>query len=182
MPSDELEVLHDVVSRLERAGIGYVLSGSAALGAYATPRMTRDIDIVVQLESSDVATFVGLFGDDFYCDGQAVERAVTSRGIVKLIHLERVVKVDIIVRKDTPYRRLEFDRRRRLSIDGQDAWIVSAEDLILSKLAWAKQGESAVQIRDVRDLLGSVADLDWAYLERWSGELSVRSLLEEARR
>jgi len=40
MASDELHVLHTVVSRLDSAGIAYMLSGSTALGAYATPRDT----------------------------------------------------------------------------------------------------------------------------------------------
>ena len=181
MPSDELHVLHTVVSRLDSAGIPYMLSGSTALGAYATPRMTRDLDLVVPLELVDVDRFVRLFANDFYCDADAVRRSVVSRGIVNLIHLTRVVKVDIIVRKDTPYRRLEFERRRRARIDDRDMWIVSPEDLVLSKLTWAKESLSEVQLGDVRDLISSAADLDWTYLERWAGELTVTNLLAEAR-
>ena len=41
--SAELEVLQDVVARLEGAGIAYMLTGSIALSYYAQPRMTRDI-------------------------------------------------------------------------------------------------------------------------------------------
>jgi hypothetical protein len=80
MASDELEVLHTVVSRLEGARIPYMLSGSTALGAFATPRMTRDLDMVVQLDESDADRFVSLFIDDFYCDADAVRRTVASRG------------------------------------------------------------------------------------------------------
>jgi hypothetical protein len=181
MPSGELEVLHAVVSRLEGARIPYMLSGSTALGAFATPRMTRDLDIVVQLDDGDVERFVSLFAEDFYCDADAVRRSVASRGMVNLIHLEHVVKVDMIVRKDTPYRRLEFERRQRMAIDGQDMWIVSPEDLILSKLHWAKVSGSAVQLGDVRDLVSTVTLLDWSYLEQWARELSVTTLLDEAR-
>jgi len=45
----ELEVLQDATERLERAGIQYMLTGSIALSYYAQPRMTRDIDLVVEL-------------------------------------------------------------------------------------------------------------------------------------
>jgi hypothetical protein len=181
MPSDELDVLHTVVSRLDRAGFHYMLSGSIALAAYATPRMTRDLDLVVQLETSDVDRFVQLFAEDFYVDADAVRRSVTSRSIVNMIDLTRVVKVDIIVRKDTAYRRLEFERRRRTAVDGNEIWIVSPEDLVLSKLVWAREGESALQMGDVRELLSSVPDLDWTYLDRWAGQLAVTALLAEAR-
>jgi hypothetical protein len=182
MASDELEVLHVVVSRLDAAGFAYMLSGSVALGAYATPRMTRDLDLVIEIEPADVDRFVAAFESGFYCDAEAVRRSVASRRMVNLIELERVVKVDVIVRKDTPYRQLEFERRRRAVIDDQVMWIVSPEDLVLSKLAWAKAGESAAQMADVRDLLRSVQNLDVEYLATWARELGVEALLEEARR
>jgi len=70
-----------------------------------------------------------------------------------LLHLESVVKVDMIVRKDSEYRRTEFERRRRIELDAFSLWIVSKEDLILSKLAWAKPSGSELQLRDVRNLL-----------------------------
>ena len=158
-----------------------MLSGSTALGAYATPRMTRDLDVVLQLEPADTRRLTQAFAEDFYCEGAAVDRAVASRGMVNVIHLEHVIKVDFIVRKDTPYRQLEFTRRRQLRIDGQEMWVVSPEDLVLSKLDWAKQSGSAVQLADVKELLSSVPDLDWAYLERWARELGVAEALAEAR-
>jgi hypothetical protein len=45
--TEELRVLCDIVTRLETAGIDYMLTGSVALNSYAQPRMTRDIDLVV---------------------------------------------------------------------------------------------------------------------------------------
>jgi hypothetical protein len=182
MASPELEVLHIVVTRLDAAGLPYMLSGSTALGAYATPRMTRALDLVVQVEAHAAERLVQAFAEDFYCDADAVRHAVGARGMVNVIHLAHVVKVDLIVRKDTPYRLLEFERRRPLPIDGQRMWVVSPEDLVLSKLLWAKQGASAIQLEDVRDVLQSVPDLDWAYLDAWAGELGLASMLSEVRR
>jgi hypothetical protein len=52
-----------------------------------------------------------------------------------------------------------------------------AVDLILSKLVWAKAGESELQRRDVRNLLSTSAEL--AYLRHWAVELGVNDLLEE---
>ena len=46
----EADVLKLVASRLNAAGIPYMVSGSMALNFYATPRMTRDIDIVVEIQ------------------------------------------------------------------------------------------------------------------------------------
>jgi hypothetical protein len=69
---DELSVLKLAVRRLESAGIAYRVTGSVALSVYAQPRMTRDVDVVVDLRPIDAERLVELFGDEFECD---VDRA-----------------------------------------------------------------------------------------------------------
>ena len=173
----ELEVLKDVCSRLEREGIGYMLTGSMAMNYYAQPRMTRDIDIVVALEPADTDKVVSLFEPDYYVPHDAVRRAVGERGMFNLLHLDSAVKVDLVVRKDEPYRQQEFQRRGRIELPGFSIWIVSKEDLILSKLAWAKDSHSELQMRDVRNLLATGADV--GYLRQWAPGLEVTEPLEE---
>lgn len=174
----ELEVLQDAAVRLERAGISYMLTGSIALSYYAQPRMTRDIDVVVELEGRDAAAVTALFVPDYYVADADVGRAIAGGGMFNVLHLARLVKLDFIVRKNTPYRRHEFERRQRVRLPGFEAWIVSREDLILSKLAWAKDSGSELQLRDVQALLAGGADRQ--YLERWAGELSVTELLRKS--
>jgi hypothetical protein len=158
-----------------------MVSGSVATSYYAQPRMTRDIDVVVALEPADADRVATLFADEFYCDVEVIRDAARQRAMFNLIHTELVVKVDFIVRKDSAYRRTEFKRRRRVRIAGFETWIVSAEDLVLSKLVWAKPSRSELQLGDVRNLIVSVTDLDWPYLERWAADLDVLELLEEVR-
>jgi hypothetical protein len=57
--------------------------------------------------------------------------------------------------------------------------VVSPEDLILSKLDWARDSASASQHQDVAQLLTAVSDLDLDYLERWAGALGVLDRLRE---
>lgn len=45
-----------------------MVSGSLAVNVYTTPRMTRDIDLVISLKGEDVPSFVSAFKDEFYCD------------------------------------------------------------------------------------------------------------------
>lgn len=80
------------------------------------------------------------------------------------------------MRKESPYRLQEFARRRRVTLDNFAVWIVSKEDLILSKLVWAKDSGSELQLRDVRSLLAG--EIDLVYLERWAAELSVAQELK----
>ena len=92
-----------------------------------------------------------------------------------------VVKVDCVVRKETEYRREEFARRRAVSVAGQRVFIVSPEDLILSKLDWAKESRSQMQLDDVRNLFRSVQGLDTEYLNRWIERLELATLYQEVR-
>jgi len=141
----ELEVLQDAATRLERAGIPYMLTGSIALSYYAQPRMTRDIDLVAELSGRDSKSVAALFAPDYYVAEADVGRAIATGGMFNVLHLGKLVKLDFIVRKDTPFRRHEFARRLRVPMPGFAAWIVSREDLILSKLAWAKDSGSEMQ-------------------------------------
>lgn len=177
--SDELNILKSVTGRLEAAGIPYMVTGSMATNFYAVPRMTRDIDLVIELGEAEVERVVGLFQNEYYIDSEMVRQAVRQRSMFNMIHHDLVVKVDCVVRKDSEYRREEFSRRRIVSIEGLPISLVSPEDLILSKLEWAKESRSQMQLNDVRNLLGSVEDLDRAYLNRWADRLGLAELYRE---
>jgi hypothetical protein len=177
--SEEIDVLKIVTERLDGAGIPYMVTGSLALSVYAIPRMTRDVDLVVELSADDTDRVCALFAPDFYLNPDVVGVSIVRRGTFNLIHEALVVKVDIVVRKDSEYRRTEFLRRRRLSFEGHPLFVVSPEDLIISKLDWARDSRSAVQLEDVRHLLRSVPELDRAYLEEWITRLGLASLYRE---
>jgi hypothetical protein len=172
----ELEVLFDVVSRLESAGIDYMLTGSVAMSAYVEPRMTRDIDVVVELAQADAERVVALFSPEYYVADDAVRAAISARTLFNLFHLSKLVKVDLIVRTEDEFQRHQFGRRGRHELGGRPLWVVGKEDLILSKLAWAAPTGSAFQLRDVQKLLAS--GVDEAYLRAWSAKLGVEALLE----
>jgi hypothetical protein len=173
----ELEALHAVVARLESAGIPYMLTGSVAMSYYAEPRMTRDIDLVVELAPGDEQRVMQLFEPDYYVSEEAVRSAIADRRMFNLFDMARLVKIDLVVRKEDEFRHHEFARRRKYPLGGKGIWLVSKEDLILSKLAWAANSQSETQLGDVRRLLASGAD--GAYLREWSDKLGVEDLLRK---
>ena len=174
----ELDVLRIVSERLQQQSVPFMLTGSFALAYYATPRMTRDLDIVVALRSTEVGGLVAAFSGDFYLDPEAARLAVQTQRLFNLLHLASGIKVDFVVRKSSEYRRLEFERRALVQLAGVRTWIVSREDLILSKLVWARDAASELQLRDVRALLQGAVDAD--YLSRWAAELGVSAQLQAA--
>jgi hypothetical protein len=174
---NETDILRDLSGKFAQAGIAYMLTGSFAMNYYAQPRMTRDLDIVVQLAAKDADKLVHLFSAEYYIALEAVHIAIAHESSFNLIHLESVIKIDCIVRKKSVYRRLEFERRRQVKIQDFTTWIASKEDLILSKLYWARDSHSETQLRDVKNLLAT--EYDSAYLESWAKELGLESLLRE---
>jgi hypothetical protein len=175
----ELDIVRDVSQRLEGAGLAYMLTGSMAMNYYAQPRMTRDIDVVVALAPADAGKMVDLFRPDYYVSEEAVRDSISAESIFNLIHNESVIKVDCIVRKNTPYRQAEFDRRTQIKIDDFSTWIASKEDLIISKLWWAKDSGSEIQMRDVQNLVATGCDVD--YIDQWTRELGLVNLWQQCR-
>lgn len=171
---NEIGIVGDVSRRLERAGIPFMLTGSMAMNFYAEPRMTRDIDIVVALCQGDEERIAFLFEPDYYISREAVTSAISHQSLFNLVHHESIIKVDCIVRKTSEYRRTEFDRRRRVRVSNVETWITTKEDLILSKLYWAKDSFSDLQLRDVRNLMATGFDSE--YIAKWSAELGLREL------
>lgn len=177
MIETELDVLRDVSERLTSGGVAFMLTGSVAMNYYAQPRMTRDIDLVVNLVADQTDLVISLFEDDYYVDRFAVANAIAHRSIFNLIHNKTVIKLDFIILKADQYRQEEFERRRQITVGDFQTWIVSREDLILSKLYWAKDSKSELQLRDVQNLLASDCDLE--YLQSRAESLGVKRLLDE---
>jgi len=173
---NEIDILRDVSEKLSSAGIAFMLTGSVAMSYYATPRMTRDIDIVVALEREHIEKVSTLFGSAYYVSEEGVADAIRRKSMFNIIHFESVIKVDLIVLRNTPFALSSFGRRRNLVLGSFQTTIISREDLILSKLAWAKDSGSEMQLRDVRNLLAAGSDMD--YLRRWAEDLSVNETLE----
>ena len=174
---NEIDIVRDISRKFERAGIPYMLTGSMAMNYYAQPRMTRDIDVVIAIGPEDVGRVAALFRPDYYVSEENIRQSVANESIFNLIHLKSVIKVDCIIRKKIEYRRVEFERRQMISILGFTTFVVSKEDLIISKLLWATDSHSELQLGDVRNLLAT--GYDAAYLRRWTLELGLDTLLKE---
>lgn len=86
--TSELDVLRIVSERLDAARVSYMLTGSYALAYYTTPRMTRDLDLVVSLVEEDVAAIVGVFGRsllDDNVDRKYLEQWAGRLGVAELM-------------------------------------------------------------------------------------------------
>ena len=171
---NELNILKSVVQKLNKNNIPYMITGSIAMSYYSIPRMTRDIDIVVEIDNVD--KFYNLFKDDYYIDIEMIKNSIYHQSMFNIIHSTEIIKIDFIIRKDSDYRKKEFDRKKQFKFGDDYIYIVSIEDLIISKLIWSKDSHSGMQLDDVKNLLKEKIDLK--YIKEWSVKLEIDKLLQ----
>ncbi len=138
-----LAFFHKIIDVLDDAEIPYMLSGSVAMSAYIVPRATRDFDFVVSLQRSDVDRFVSYFQEGYYCNAEAVRDAVDHRSLFNIIDHASGYKADFVLLKKEAFRQTEFKRRILMNYFGKKVYLVSAEDLLLSKIIWIQEYQSA---------------------------------------
>jgi len=185
---DPLQILQLVVSILEKLGVPSMLVGSFASSSHGFPRLTQDADLIAELNRDQVDEFVEAFSKEFYLDRGQVEHAITNQTSFNIIHYESSFKVDFFVLRRGGYLEEEFSRRVLKQIDpgtGLAAYVQTAEDALLSKLDWYRQG-GEVSENQWRDAIGilkvQAGRLDIDYLQKWAKELGVSDLLQRARR
>ncbi|MCX5636867.1 MAG: hypothetical protein NTX52_04125, partial [Planctomycetota bacterium] len=149
-------------------------------------RATNDVDIVIAPTESQLYSFLKSLGKDYYVSLEAVREALRRESAFNVIDMQTGWKADFIIRRQRPFSKEEFQRRQKISIMGLDTWIVSAEDVILSKLEWAKDSKSDRQFEDALNVAIVQLDcLDQDYLHKWAKELqvesSIKQLLEQAK-
>lgn len=174
-----MSVERDVLDRIERLGIRHFVTGSWALSVHAEPRMTRDLDLVLDLDPAEYDRLIRPAFEDVYLVNDVIEGGGGAMG--GLIHMTEIVRIDLMLGRRDDWARQAL--KRSWFVDhpalGRTA-VISAEDLILAKLEWSG-GISEMQLRDCRSVIRIAAELDWQYLERYAAILGVSALLESVR-
>ncbi len=151
-----------------------MVSGSLALNVYCIPRMTMDIDIVIELDQEKVNDFLEIFSDGYYLNENTVRQEISRKGMFNVIDHRTGFKIDFIIRKDSEYRKFEFSRKTRMLLDSTPVWMVSAEDLTISKIDWIQRLQSDKQLGDIKILL-SIPGIDKDYIFTWCEKLKLNT-------
>jgi hypothetical protein len=164
---------------LDHLRIRYHLTGGIATVAYGEPRMTQDVDLVLDRDRILAVEdeFLGeLARAGFHFSGPTARQAIASRQMFQILDIDQVIKLDLYVRCLIPG---ELDRSVRTEIfPGVELPVASRADAAISKLIWIQHGSHRSR-RDLRGILAGATRDERSAVERAAGEMGLADLLAE---
>ena len=167
-----IELIGTFIKPLELHGLRYVVTGSVASMAYGEPRLTNDIDLILQIQASDCPTMVRAFPEtDYYLPPPEVilnEQNRCQRGHFNIIHQHSLLKADVYLAGADPLHRWAFAQARPIEIDGVLVKFAPPEYVIIRKLEFHREGGSGKHLRDIAAMLiepDTVLDSDFLVRE-----------------
>jgi len=176
----QTDLLIETVRALDRAGVGYVLTGSIVSSLQGEPRATHDVDVVIEVDLRAVDSLAEAFGAPrYFFDGIAARDALSCLGMFNILDTTTGDKIDFWSLTHSAFDQSRFKRRIVTSAFGRDVYVTAPEDTILQKLKWsAESGGSERQMGDASSVYEvQVGVLDETYLDEWAALLGVREEL-----
>jgi hypothetical protein len=157
------QILARVVAVLRSHGVhDFAFTGGLAVGVWAAPRQTRDLDVCGSLAADEVNRLLA-------------QRDGIPSGPEELPDMVRFRvgdwDVDLFIRKD-PFDEECLRRAIEATVDGVVVRVVTAEDLLIHKMIKLRSDRRRLlqDLADIRAIAeAQAAHLDWSYVRRWLG-------------
>ena len=165
------------VAILRSHGVRFHLTGGITSVAYGEPRMTQDIDVVVDNVplARAVDSFIGAVSEaGFLFDARNVRQAIAEKSAFQLFDMAEALKIDVYPRELVPG---ELDRSTLMEVfEGMPLPVASRPDAAASKLVWASKGSHKSR-RDLRQIVRLMTVADRIELDRLAALFGLESLL-----
>lgn len=144
-------------SRLNTQGIRYMVTGAVAAFVYGEPRLTHDLDLVLELGRNEARKILDAFPlEEFYCPPEETIRTEAgrpSRGHFNIIHHETGFRADIYLKGRDELHAWALAHRRSVGFQGSEIWLAPPEYVILRKLEYFREGQSEKHLIDIRGMI-----------------------------
>ena len=176
--ADAIAITTQVIAALSRCGIPHVVVGSFARNFHSFPRSTNDADIVLGVDGTGLTRFEAELGREFSLETQTTFETITGTFRHVLIHRETAFKTELFLLSQDAYDQERFQRRQAICFNEQATFVLTAEDVIVTKLRWLRPKD----VEDIRDVIAvKSAKLDWDYIHHWTDLHATRAKLDEIR-
>jgi len=171
--------LEKIIKILRAFQIQFHLTGGVTSIAYCEPRMTQDVDIVIDNDAvtRQLDSFIKSLQDsDFIFDEAALRSAVDKKQMFQLLDSVEALKLDLYPRELVPG---ELDRSNTIELfDGLSVPIASLPDAAISKLVWIGKGSHKSR-RDLRQMIRIATKSQRQTIDQMAISLGLDKLLSE---
>jgi hypothetical protein len=163
------EILSRLGAALQRHSLPYMIIGGQAVLLYGEPRLTRDIDITLGVDSEGLGELLAVAQDlNLKPIPKDPTTFVKETMVFPVIEENSGIRVDFIF-SYTPYESQAIQRAKRVIIKDQAVFFASPEDLIIHKIFAGRPRD----LEDVRTILLKNPDLDLSYIRDWLREFDA---------
>lgn len=164
-----------ILDIFDRKKIGYMISGSVASMFYGKPRMTHDIDLVVNISLDLALSLYREIIDEYYISEEGIKDALVNKTMFNIIHNSTGFKTDCWILTDSEFDISRFSRKQKHKVEERDLYFSTPEDTLIVKLMWLKESGHKKHAEDVSDLLRLFpGKLDYEYIWKWIEKLGLR--------
>lgn len=173
------KTLAKIAAILTRHQIRFHLTGGLTGTAYGEPRMTQDIDLVIDPDQTSRvmdAFLQSLSESDFLFDQPSLRDAVQRGEMFQLLDQREVLKLDLY-----PRELIEGELSRSESMElfaGTMFPVVCRVDAAASKLVWISKGSHKSR-RDLRAIYRTASPAEQAEVATHASQLGLADLLAE---
>lgn len=169
-----------MVGILESSEIPYMLVGSFSSNYFGISRATRDADFVIHASREGRSALEAALPEGFDLDAQMSFEMVTSttKQVVRIQSIPFEIELFDLSRDEFDQER--FARRRKVRSGTRDYFLPTAEDVIVQKLRWCRNGRRTKDYEDARDVTAVQGRaLDFDYIRAWTDRHETRDIFEE---
>jgi hypothetical protein len=118
-------------------------------------------------------------GDDFSLDRQMSFETITATTRYRLRHRTSRFLIELFLLSDDPHDQARFQRRLKGRVGDAIVYVLSAEDLIVTKLRWSRHGNRPKDRQDLLNVLAAQKDnVNLPYIRSWTDQHGTTELLE----
>lgn len=158
-----LKLLEKIARTFEEECVPYMIIGGQAVLLYGEPRLTKDIDITLGLDTSElpriknIAIQIGLT-----LLVQDEEKFVRETMVLPTIHEPSGFRVDLIF-SFSEYELQALERVNKIRIGSVDVCYASLEDVLIHKTISGRPRD----IEDIKTIVLKNPHFDFQYIEKW---------------
>jgi hypothetical protein len=158
--------------------IPYLITGSVAATAYGEPRLTNDIDVVVDLDEAHACPFAAQFPLGEYYLNEAIQEALIRKGQFNIIHPASGLKIEVMIQRERRSNRAGSGEQGLIHpADSYEARFAAPEDVVTKKMECYREGGSEKHLRDIAGIMKiSAGEIDERYIGEWADRLGLRAV------